>query len=144
MILLAMHWKSPIGYRMAYLHLTLARSKCQGQCLSQFDCEKFDKCAVALRRMSASMLPFLVSWFAVTPKQLNLEPCILFSLYTNWSLEIGTVSGRIFLPSCTYNSPNQMIEWFAISEDWSRTIASCFDSEPGSFTNAGFDIVVSR
>ena len=52
--------KSYIGFRLAYIHLTLAHSKVQGQ--SQFDCEIFKEklTHAAFRHMSESTLPFLV------------------------------------------------------------------------------------
>ena len=57
-MLLPIHMKSPIGFRLIYLRLILAHTKRQGQGHSQFACEKLEKklSHVAIRLMSASFL----------------------------------------------------------------------------------------
>ena len=60
-LLLPIRRKSPIGFRLIYLHLTLAHSKGQGHQHSQFDWKNNKKLShVAFRRISATTLPFLV------------------------------------------------------------------------------------
>ena len=63
-LLLPIHRRLPIGFRLMYLHLTFANSKSQSQGHLQFDCENSMKLShTVFRLMSAATLPFLVVVF---------------------------------------------------------------------------------